>query len=145
LLAVSREYTFYSHLIYSQIVPQTIQVKDTIKCKITGFVLGVACGKALITKSGLFSTFLYIGFNTGRLRMYGNELVNQKNPFFSPKVGLQPKIKLGRLAISFIIEYEYDISNSNWKRTYFSNNTKTNLNSLRQTGITGQLGIGYVY
>jgi hypothetical protein len=82
--------------------------------------------------------------STVSLRMYGNELVRQKNPFFSPKVGLQPKIKLGKIAVSLIIECEYDLSKSDWRRTLFSNNDKVYINNLRQTGITGQLAIGYV-
>ena len=142
-LESTREHKFFSHFLYSQIIPQTIHIKDTIKCKITGFVFSAAYGRALTTKSGVFNTFFYIGFNTGRLRMYDNELVRQKNPFFSPKLGLQPKVRLGHIIISFIVEYEYDISKSNWRRTLFSNNDKVSLNNLKQTGLTGLVAIGF--
>lgn len=143
---ISRADNFNGHFIYSQIIPQTIHIKDTIKCKITGFIFSFAYGRTLLTaKSGIFNLGFYLGFNTGRLRMYGNELVRQKNPFFSPKIGLQPKIKLGHIDFTFIFEYEYDISKSDWKRTLFSNNDKVSLNNLRQTGITAQVGIGYTY
>ncbi|MFI5141223.1 MAG: hypothetical protein ACHQII_02605 [Bacteroidia bacterium] len=139
--AVNRESTFYGRFIYSQVIPQSIIVNNNINCKITGFVFNAAFGKELETKK--FAVYFYAGFNTGRLRMYGNELVRQKNAFFSPKIGLQPKIKLGHIIVSLIIEYEYDITNPNWRRTYFSNNNKINLSSFRQTGITALLSIGY--
>jgi hypothetical protein len=132
---------FYGHLIFNQVIPQSIIINNNINCKITGFVFSAAFGGGPTYKK--FSTYFYFGFNTGRLRMYGNELVRQKNAFFSPKIGLQPKIKFGKLALSLIFEYEYDVTNPNWKRTDFSNNNKINLTSFRQTGITAQLGVGY--
>jgi hypothetical protein len=135
---------FYGHLIYNQIIPQKLIVQDTLKGKITGFIFSFAYGGAITTKSEKFVLYYYLGLNTGRLRLYGANELNQKNPFLSPKIGIQPKIKLGNIALTFILDYEYDISSPNWRRTLFSSGNKVNLASLKQTGITGQFGIGYL-
>lgn len=136
---------WYGHLIYSQVIPQTIFIQDTIKGKITGFVFGAAFGRALKTKKENFALLYCLGFNTGRLRMYDNQFLKQRNAFFSPKISIQPKIKIGRLALSFLVEYEYDISKPIWKKTLFSKDYKTQINNLRQTCLTGQIGLGYIW
>jgi hypothetical protein len=142
--AVTRNFYFYGHLIYNHVIPQTIIIQDSIKGKITGFIFSGAFGGVLKTKSERLALIYYTGFNTGRLRMFQNELIRQKNPFFSPKIGLQPKINFGPLSLTFFAEYEYDISKSSWRKTSLADNNKIKINTLRQTGITGQIGIGYV-
>jgi hypothetical protein len=141
---VMRDGTFNGHFIYNQIIPQTIYVSDTLEAKVSGFVFSFAYGGAITTKSEKFALCYYLGFNTGRLRMYSNDVLKQKNPFFSPKIGIQPKAKIGKISLTLILDYEYDATNPNWRRTIFSNPNQSTLASLRQTGITGQLGIGYV-
>ena len=139
---VNRGSDFYGHWIYNQILPQTIFIQDSIKGKLSGFVFSFAYGASIISKNFVF--MFYSGFNTGRLRMFGNELIRQKNPFFSPKIGIQPKIKLGKIALTLIIESEYDISKPRWRRTSLANENKSNLDALKQSGITAQLGVGYL-
>jgi hypothetical protein len=141
---ISRNGKMTGHVIYDQIIPQVIYVQDTLKAKITGFVFSFAYGAAITTRSEKFALYYYSGFNTGRLRVYGNDLLKQKNPFFSPKVGIQPKIKMGKMALILILEYEYDLSRTTWRRTVSSKGNKTSLASFRQTGVTAQLGVGYV-
>ncbi|MBA3972168.1 MAG: hypothetical protein H0X46_08495, partial [Bacteroidetes bacterium] len=102
--------TYYMHLLYNHVLPHAIQLNDSLPCKITGGIFSLAWGKYLITKSGNFYANFYIGFNTGRIRFYGNEPARQKNPFFSPKVGIQPKLYAGKLSIGIIMEAEYDVS-----------------------------------
>ena len=140
---VTRDGSICGHFIYNQIIPQSIYINDTIKCKITGFNFSFAHGDVISTKSERFALFYYAGFNTGRLRIYGNQLASQKNFYFSPKIGIQPKISYKNFAISFILECEYDITNPNWKHTLFSNREQTKINKIRQSGVTGQIGIGY--
>lgn len=142
---MTRDGSLCGHFIYNQIIPQTIYISDTIKCKITGFNISFADGDAISTSSRRFTLFYYAGFNTGRLRLYGNQLTKQKNFYFSPKIGIQPKITYKKFAMSFIIECEYDITNPNWKRTLFSNRDQTKINKIRQSGVTGQIGIGYSF
>jgi hypothetical protein len=140
---VTRDGNFYGHFIYNQVIPKDIIVNDTIKCKITGFNFSFAYGDAISTRSGLFSLYYYAGFNTGRLRIYDNDLTRQKNVYFSPKIGIQPKIKYKDISLSFILECDYDITNPNWKHTLLSNREQTRITKFRQSGITAQIGIGY--
>jgi hypothetical protein len=141
---LSRNGNFKGHFIYSQIVPQTISIQDTLTSRITGFVFSFAYGGAILTPSEKFGLTYYIGLNAGRIKINGAESLKQKNPFFSPKIGIQPKIRMGRLALIMTIEYEYDISKRNWKSTNSSNTEKYDLKMLRQTAFTGQVGIGYI-
>ena len=137
---------FFGHLCFHQIIPQTIQIQDSINCNITGFVVSSAYGWSLIQKTKNINLYFYLGSNLGHVRVYDNALTRQKNAFISPKVGIQPKVKLGPIALSMIIEVEYDISNPNWKRSvFFPSKEQTHLNKLRQSCITSQICIGYVF
>jgi hypothetical protein len=140
----TRDGHFLGHIIYNQIVPQTISVQDTLESRISGFAFSFAYGRAFTTPSEKFALYYFVGFNTGRLRLFGNETLKQKNPFFSPKIGIQPKVKFGRISLTMIFAYEYDLSQPTWRRTAFSNDTKATLQPLKQTGVTGQLGVGYI-
>lgn len=129
------------HVIYSQIIPQEIYIQDTLKGKITGGVFSLDFGKQLKSKIAILD--YYIGFNTGRLRIYDNELIRQKNLFFSPKIGIRPRIKYGKIALVAIVEYEYDISKTKWSKTFFATSNKAAISGLRQSGLTTEVGIGY--
>ena len=131
------------NLYYSQIIPQTILINNTNKCNVTGFNVGASFGRDLFGKTEKFDLMINFGFNSGRLRLYENELTRQKNPFFAPKIGLQPRVKMGKLVISLTIEYDYDISKSTWRKTFFANSNKINIDKLKQTGLTTFIGIGY--
>lgn len=136
---VGNRMRFYQHFTYNQVIPQPVYIHDTLKGNITGCVWGMGYGGLL--KSSVVDLYYYLGFNTGRLRIYGNELIRQKNPFFSPKVGIQPRLKFGKIGITALIEYDYDISKTAWRRTLLANKDKVDIDRLRQTGITAQIGI----
>jgi hypothetical protein len=142
---MSRASDFYGHFVYNQILPEAIHIQDTIKAKITGFIFSFAYGGAVTTTSGVFAFYFYLGLNTGRLKITGDENLAQKNPFFAPKIGVQPKIKLGRIALTFIFEYDYDISKTSWRRTLFAKVDQVNIAPFRQTALTGQVGLGYLF
>ncbi len=137
--------TCYAQLLYSQVVPQPIWLNDTIKCKTTGGILNFGIGGYVHSKSRNFYFNFYGGFNTGRLRFYQNEIVRQKNPFFSPKVGIQPKLQIRKFVISLIVEAEYDISKLNWRKTIRANDTKITIDRFKQTGYTVLLGVSYKF
>lgn len=139
----TQSFTTFAGLGYSQVLPQVIYVQDTLKGKITGGILSFNAGFLFITKSA--NLHCYLGFNTGRLRMYQRELIKQKNPFFSPKIGVQPWLKLGKLALTAIVEYEYDVSKTEWRRTSFANKTKAEIAPLRQSAMTVQAGISFSF
>lgn len=136
--------SFYSgHIFYEQVIPQTIVIADSISGKITGFNLGFTLiGRDLLAKSERFDMLVGFGVNTGRLRMYKNELIRQKNPYFSPKISISPRARVGKVVISLNLDYELDISKPGWRGTLFANSNKINVNNLRQSGLHGFLTIG---
>ena len=134
---------YYMHILYNQVLPHAIQLNDSLPCKITGGIFSLAWGKYLVTKSENFYGNIYIGFNTGRIRFYGNEPARQKNPFFSPKVGIHPKLYEGKLSVGVLMEAEYDISKLNWRKTLAANSNKITIDRFKQTGFTALLSVGY--
>ncbi len=132
------------HLSFSQVIPQDVKIQDSIHGRLTGFVIGVSGGIDLLGSTKHFNLMITGGFNTGRLRMYENELLRQKNPFFSPKLAVEPAIRFGNCIISLKGEYEYDVSGANWRRTWFANKDKVNLNAFHQSGLTTLISVGYV-
>ena len=138
--------TFFGNydLYYNQIIPQPVYVNGIYKCNITGFVLGYGAGFDFFKKLKALHLIANFGLNTGRLRLYGNELTRQKNPFFAPKFGLQPRVIIGKLSISLTAEIDYDISKPEWRRTYFANTNKVNINTLLQTGFSTFFSVGYL-
>ncbi len=127
---------------YYKIIPTKIYIEDTLNTKLSGFVFGFGLGKSLATKNKNLSISAYLGFNTGRTTLTKNEFISQKNQFFSPKITIQPKVIIKHVAISFIVEYEYDITNPAWKQTYFDKKTYL-LNTFNQTTATALLSLGY--
>src|ERR1700741_236336 len=107
---VNRGGGYNGHFTYNKIIPQNIRIQDSIGCKVSGFVYSMGYGTSIVSFPGIFNLDAYLGFNTGRIKCAGNELVRQKNPFFSPKIGLQPKFIINRIAISLRCEYESDVS-----------------------------------
>jgi hypothetical protein len=138
-----KEDRFTEELTYCQIVPQTILIGDASSVKITGFSLGYGVGGDLLARVKGMELNWLVGFNTGRLRLYGNDSMKEKNPFFSPKVSLSPRFKIGKCVLSLRAEYEYDISRKGWRRTYFAKGSQANLQTLNQSGLTVTMGIGY--
>ncbi len=140
--------TYFNHfgnLYYTQIIPQKIMVNDTITAHITGFNFGFTLyGVDLFPQQKYFNTYITIGANTGRLRMYGNSFVTQKNPYFSPKLRVAPTLNLGKMRVYLHLEYEYDISRKNWRRTNTSKSDKLNLVQTSNTGFTILAGVGYI-
>ncbi|MCW3086563.1 MAG: hypothetical protein JWP12_3929 [Bacteroidetes bacterium] len=140
---LNRSSDFYGHMLYSYVIPQPVRINDSIHCKMTGFIFSFAYGGAFESDNQHFLTILYVGFNTGRLRFYGDEQVRQKNPFFSPKVGIQPKLLIGKFTVTLIAEAEYDVSKPNWRRLNVANKDKTDIAKFRQSGITTLIGVSY--
>lgn len=134
------------HYSYSQVVPQKIIIHDSIGGKINGFILSIDLfGRDLLPKSKIANCILSFGFNTGRFRISTNDYKQQKNPFFSPTLSLQPKLWIGSVVLSIRADYGFDLSKSGWRSVNFSNKTTPlQLNALKQTGAIFYFSIGWV-
>jgi len=101
-------------------------------------------GKDLLPKSNIANCIVSFGFNTGRFRISGNDYKQQKNPFFSPTISIQPKIRIGPIVLSIRGDYGFDISKSNWRSVNFTNkNNGIYLSPLKQTGGIIYFSIGW--
>jgi len=144
-LSVTRgAYKYFGHLSYSQVVPQNVIINDSLRGNINGFIFSFSVfGWNLIPKSKIFNILLSGGFNTGRLRFSKNELLKQKNPFFSPNLTLHPKLAVGKVVLSLRADYEIDISSNRWRRTISAKGNTIPLNTFNQSGATLFLCLGY--
>jgi hypothetical protein len=140
---VNRNLNFVSQGNYYKILPVNIYISDSLKTKFSGYVLGLGLGFGISTLNRNLSMDIYVGFNTGRTTLSKNEFISQKNQFFSPKVSVQPKIIIKRIAISLMVEAEFDVTNPAWKQTIFEKKEPHLLQPFNQTCITGLVGLGY--
>jgi hypothetical protein len=141
---LTRGKDFDGHFSFGQILSKRIQLNDTIRPTIGGFIFGFSYGRDLLRASKLFDAIFGIGFSTGRLKLNDMVSINQKNPFFAPKLSLQPKINLNKITIAIRIEYEYDISQPTWSYQRNRPNRYDGVNSFNQTSLTCIASIGYI-
>ncbi len=133
---VNRFLCFYGALSFSQVIPQIITVNDSLKVKLTGANFSTLAGGDLFNKKENIDLALLIGFEVGRLRMYGNSLLRKKNGYFAPKIETLFKVQIKRFVLGACLAYKYDISNPNWKNTWFSKQKSYHLDKVRQNGIS---------
>jgi len=127
-----------------KILPFEFVLNDTIKGKVSGFNLGFTLiGYDCFPKSRALDLILIVGANTGRLKLYDNNLIRSHNPYFSPKITVFPRISIKRFTISLLAEYEQDISKAGWKKMRFGKAGSVNVDGFDQTGYSFYFGIGY--
>ncbi|MCD6069458.1 MAG: hypothetical protein K0S33_4284 [Bacteroidetes bacterium] len=124
------------------IIPTAIRVQDSVPAKVTGLIFGSAGNIDLFKKSEIFDLFFKMGFNLSCIRLYGSQELNQKNFSFAPKLGIEPRINLGRLVFSASAEYDYDLTKPRWKRAWFTGKDKMPLQKFWQSGLTTSVSIG---
>ena len=108
-------------------------MEDSLKTTLSGFIIGGAAGAAFSNLKKTLTLNIYLGFNTGRTTLINNEYISQNNPFFSPKISIQPKVIIKRFAISLIAEAEYDVSNPAWKAKRWNKKAAHPLSPFNQT------------
>lgn len=128
---------------YYKVIPATVKIQDSLTTTLSGFVFGAALGPSFSNLKKTLNLNIYLGFNTGRTTLINNEYISRKNPFFSPKISIQPKVIIKRFAISLIAEAEYDVSNPAWKAKRRNKKAAHPLASFNQTCYTGIISIGY--
>lgn len=130
---------------FSQVIPQKILINDSINGKITGFNFGFSLyGINVFPKIKHFDLLVDFGFNAGRLRLYGNSLIKQKNPYISPALSITPRVRFNKIFVHIRATYDYDISRAKWRPIRFSPEEKVSIENLKTTGLTFFAGIGYI-
>jgi len=129
------------NIYYGQIIPQLIKLNDTVSNNLTGFQFGLTViGFGRRMKNFAFD--ITPGFNTGRIKLVGEES-SQKNPFFSPKIAFKPTFYVSRFFLSFIFEYEYDVSKASWKKLGSGSSEVILLDKVSQTGLSVLVNLGF--
>ncbi|MBK7668661.1 MAG: hypothetical protein IPJ32_15785 [Sphingobacteriaceae bacterium] len=95
--AVNTRSNFAIIMYFNFILPQPIKIKDTVSTKLNGFAYNLGWGKALKGPKQRLSLGFFIGFNTGFTKSKTAELGKQVNPFFSPKIAIQPRLAIKKL------------------------------------------------
>lgn len=113
--ALARKGLLSHHFSYCQVISDMITINDSVQYQISGNVFSVALGTNLLTGSRSVDLLWAAGFNLGRLKATSDPAA-WKNPFFSPKLTLQPRILMWKFALSVRAEYEFDISKRQWNK-----------------------------
>ncbi|MDP2385402.1 MAG: hypothetical protein Q8M29_03450 [Bacteroidota bacterium] len=128
----------------SQMIPADITLNDTLKAKLTGCNFGIPLfGYDLFKNQKNIDLIIMTGVNTGRLRIYDNKLVRSKNGYFSPKGTLLLRITIKKIVLSFLGEYDRDISAGKWKKLKYGSENTINPNSFYQSAYSFSIGLGY--
>ena len=131
-------------------LPQRINLPDSSTAKSTGFNVGFTfLGIDLLKNTKNIDLQANFGFDAGQLLISGAG-INQRNKYFAPKLSLQPKIRIGRIALSVCAEYGYDITKDKWRKTLFGPGHQENLTPYSGkigglSGLSWFVTLGYVY
>ena len=136
----NEELRYYQYI--SLFLPQNASL-DTLHCKVMGLNYGLAFGRDLFEQRKNVDLLVCFGYNVGYIKTYQNQLLNQYNFFFSPKVVLSPRVCIRKLVLSLRAEYEYDITDPHWKKSFFAGSTKAKMPVVWATGLTTLFSVGY--
>lgn len=123
-------------------LPQQITINDSIKTTFSGASFGLGVGKRFATQNRNLSVTCYLGFNSGRTTL-NSQNISMHKQFFCPKITIQPKLMIKRVAVSLIIETQGDVTSGKWTPTYMSKKDNVQVTSLYQTSIIGLVCLGY--
>jgi hypothetical protein len=144
---ISRFSYLSGYLRFSYVIPKKIFI-DSVEQNLRGFNFTMPFyGKNLVKKKNL-SLFYTFGVQVGRLKLVREENEQKqktKNMTFAPYVGLVAKVNISKVCISFIAQYDYDISSKMWKNQWFHKGQDVHFNGIRQSGLTFSTGVGYAF
>jgi len=103
-------------------LPEKISFNDSLSFISSGYQIGAACCKDIFSQAQHFDLLAGAGFSVGRLALnrqddtYASASGKYTNPFFSPKVIVEPRVLFGTISLAFRSEYLFDISKYGWHR-----------------------------
>lgn len=121
LRQTERDFNYNSILSYHFFPLTETSILDSLKFRLQGFQVGYAIGKDVFPNVKWFDLGIYAGFSTGRFRLFKQdpgltyEFLHYRNPFFSPKVIVEPRVNLKRFVWAIRAEYLLDVSKGAWK------------------------------
>lgn len=142
---MTRGGSYSGHFFLTYIMPQYIAIDSAESGKISGCIVSVSFfGWELLKNRKHVHCIISGGANFGRLRILGNERLRQKNAQLSPMISLQPYVYIGKMKLGLNLQYDYDVSKTRWKRTWFADkNNLAPIAPFRQTGVSAFLCLGW--
>ncbi len=123
-------------------LPQRISLSDSLTAKSGGFNFGLTfLGLDAFPRAKNFDLIFNLGFDAGRI-LLTNPGMKQRNLYFAPKLSIQPKVKMGPVALSICAEYGYDLTKDKWRKTWFGPGHQNNLVPY-STKIGGMSGLSW--
>ncbi|XOV66506.1 MAG: hypothetical protein ACFHU9_12840 [Fluviicola sp.] len=140
-----RQHVFGNMTSYSQIIPQDMQINDSLMGRINGFNLGLTIMEVNLTPKMKWSAIgLGFGFNTGRLRVKSDGYRSRKNPYWAPALFFNPHFIIKKFVVGLAASYQFDVTRRRWQPLRFSSKTADfELDEFRQTGFTAKLSVGF--
>jgi hypothetical protein len=141
----ARHFSYNSIFSYHFFPSTETTILDSITFRLKGFQLGYAIGKDVFPNVKWFDLGLYTGFSTGRFRLYKQdpgiteEFLQYRNPFFSPKVIIEPRINLRHFIFAIRAEYLIDVGKGSWRTR---DGRATPLGDVRSSGFFIQAYLG---
>lgn len=130
-------------------LPQRISINDSVTAKSGGFNVGLTfLGLDAFPQVKNFDLIFNLGFDAGRI-LLTNPGLHQRNLYFAPKLSIQPKVKMGPVALSLFAEYGYDLTKDKWRKTWFGPDHQNNLMPYSNkigglSGLSWFVTLGYV-
>lgn len=128
---------------YNYFIPKNIVINDTVNAQFKGFSVNVGYGKTFWENSKHFNLSVFLGFNTGNLKLICTDKFSQIKPFFSPKISMQPKFIIKRFTLSVNLDFDYDLINEKWKKDFMDSSGFVNTAIFPNSGFNCAVGIGY--
>lgn len=143
---INRKYSFPAQFSFSHWVPQSIGLNDSISGRISGFTISFPlAGYDPFRYSKTVDVLFETGFNTGRVRLFGDARLEQVNAYFAPFVSFSPRIVLGKMVVRWKVMFEFDVTRSTWRNVWFSNSPKVDLGPMRSSGFSSFVSVGWTW
>jgi hypothetical protein len=134
-----------AHVSFGFNLPKRIMIYDTLSATISGFEYRMHNVKDLFEKKKNVALNISYGFSTGRLKLWDDKRINQKNQFFKAEIGVHPRILIGKFGLSAIVVYGIDISSGKWKKAWFNKSEQISLPNFTQGGFVSMVSIDWIF
>jgi len=127
-------------------IPKNYLFSDSLSFTLSGYQIGTTCCKDIFSQAQHFDLLAGIGFSIGRLALsrqddiFASASGKYTNPFFSPKVIVEPRVLFGPISLAFRSEYLFDVSKNDWRR---KNEALPLIGKAAATGFSAQIVLGF--
>lgn len=141
---MTRGHDWFGHANLLMLLPQTISINNTEQAYLYGYSVALSLyGFNLLNEKKRNELVISAGLNAGNTCLGGHQQLRQKNAFIGPMASSYIKIYIRNFSIAFNLQYDYDITNPNWKKSWFVKTEQMQINKWRQSGLSAFLCFGF--